>query len=501
MRQAIYQKIIDIRIHLIMFIFVTMICLYYILTIPSNSIWHDQALAINLAKDILNGDFPLVGYLHSNKMHSFPAFYYLIAPLVLISENPLFLYWSVAIVNALGIILVAKYIYKKFGIQEFFLYLVFFATHASTLFFSSFFWNPNYIPFFMSLFLISFLKYLHGNTSVLSFHFAGIILNIMVQMMPQSIVLIPAFVFILVLFKKLPSIFNQIMHVFFQFVMVYPWLHYYFFIFGWENFVPSQKLYKGFTISINEYMNYLGGWVLNSEYTTYLAYGTNTYPYENLIDVFLKISSFIALFLVIYATSLSFKRIKLKHYLNFYIVGNSNHYLTKEKCIIILSLINFSCILFLLTGMQMVSYHFQFLAPVLALKMSLLVSFEKKYKKLLIFALSFLILIQGLFSYWRAFSEYKKPYVTDIGYSDQFLNYFNYNCLEGSAAYILDPRGLHFFITSRGKNGKKYCGDLILVLKDHFTKSEIIRWFLEKKYTKSDLKFKDYMIWTSVEYL
>ena len=36
-------------------------------------------------------------------------------------------------------------------------------------------------------------------------------------------------------------------------------------------------------------MNYLGGWVLNSEFTTYLAYGTNTYPYENLINIFLKI--------------------------------------------------------------------------------------------------------------------------------------------------------------------------------------------------------------------
>ncbi len=69
---------------------------YFTLSIPSNSIWIDQLKAVDIAKDILDGNFPLVGYLHSNGMHSFPAFYYFITPLVYISENPLFLYWSVA---------------------------------------------------------------------------------------------------------------------------------------------------------------------------------------------------------------------------------------------------------------------------------------------------------------------------------------------------------------------------------------------------------------------
>ena len=187
---------IDIKSFSILFLFLIVISIYYALTIPSNSIWNGQTLAVNLAKDVLNGNYPLVGYLHSNRMHSFPAFYYLIAPLVYISDNPIFLYWSVAVMNILGVMIVTKYIYSKYGFQEYVLYLLFSATHVSTLFFSSFFWNPNYTPFFMSLFIVSVFKYLNDKTSVIYFHIAGIVINIMVQMMPQSIVLIPSFIFI-----------------------------------------------------------------------------------------------------------------------------------------------------------------------------------------------------------------------------------------------------------------------------------------------------------------
>ena len=92
---------------------------------PFNAIWRDQTLAVNLAKDVLNGEFPLVGYLHSNRMHSFPAFYYLIAPLVYISDDPIFLYFSVAVMNILGVMIVTSYIYSKYSFQEYVLYLLF----------------------------------------------------------------------------------------------------------------------------------------------------------------------------------------------------------------------------------------------------------------------------------------------------------------------------------------------------------------------------------------
>jgi len=490
------QKI-DKKYFSVLLLFFIAISIYYVLTIPSNAIWRDQTLAVNLAKDVLNGEFPLVGYLHSNRMHSFPAFYYLIAPLVYISDDPIFLYFSVAVMNILGVMIVTRYIYSKYSFQEYVLYLLFSATHVSTLFFSSFFWNPNYIPFFMSLFIVSVFKYLNGKTSVIYFHIAGIVINFMVQMMPQAIVLIPSFILILFLFRKLPSLVNQLVHVAIQLALVYPWIHYHLFVFEWDGFKSGQKLYKGFSISIIEYLNYLGGWVLNSEYTTYLDYGTNTYPYAKLINVVLTGSSILLLSLLVYSTWVSLRGIKISNYLNINILDNDVNELTTHKILIVLAVINFSCIIFFITGMQMVSYHYQFLAPVIALNMSLLISYEKKIKKLLAFVLLLIIFLQGSFSYWRAYSEYTKPYVTDIGYSGEFAQYFNDNCNADSSAYTLDPRGLRFFKSSSGSADKNDCGKVVLVMRDHYAQSEIIRWVLEGNYRKTEMVFKDYMIWSA----
>ena len=491
------MRMIDIKSFSILLLFLLLISIYYALTIPSNYIWHDQTLAVNLAKDVLNGNYPLVGYLHSNRMHSFPAFYYLIAPLVYISDDPMFLYWSVAVMNTLGVVIVTKYIYSKYGFQEYVLYLLFSATHVSTLFFSSFFWNPNYTPFFMSLFIVSVFKYLNDKSSVIYFHIAGVVINIMVQMMPQSIVLIPSYIFILFLFRKLPSLLNQVVHVAIQLALVYPWMHYHLFVFEWDGFESGQKLYKGFSSSIIEYLNYLGGWVLNSEYTTYLLYGTNTYPYAKLIDIILTGSSILLLSLLVYSTWVSFRGIKFSNFININIIDNDVNELTTHNSLIVLAVINFSCILFFITGMQMVSYHYQFLAPVISLNMCLLISYEKRFKKILITLLILIILSQGSFSYWRAYSEYTKPYVTDIGYSDKFAQFLTNNCNAESSAYILDPRGLQFFKSSTGSAEKNACGKVVLVMRDHYAQSEIIRWVLEENYRKTEMVFKDYLIWSS----
>ena len=100
---------------LIIFLFIASTAPYFTLSIPSNSISSDQEDAIRIAKDILQGGFPLHGYKHSNGMYSFPAFYYFIAPLVYISDEPMFLYGSVAFLYIIGILLLGNYIYKKFG--------------------------------------------------------------------------------------------------------------------------------------------------------------------------------------------------------------------------------------------------------------------------------------------------------------------------------------------------------------------------------------------------
>ena len=478
-----------------MLMFVALCLLYYTLTIPSNSISWDQEEAIRIAKDILEGNFPLHGYKHSNGMYSFPAFYYFVSPLVYISDEPMFLYGSVAFLYIIGVLLLANYIYKKFGCFECIFFLLFSATHVWSLFFASYFWNPNYIPFFMCLFILSLAKQINEGSSVKYFHVSGIILNIIVQMMPQTIILIPSFVFILFLFKRLPSFLNQIIHVFIQLILVYPWIHYYLFILDWENHKTTGKFFKNFS-AIFEYMNFLGGWELTSEYIDYAFYGTNTYPFTEFFDALLTFSSILMMIMIIFSTYLTFSKISYINLFNLQIKAVNGIDLEKQKLFMALSIINFSCVLFFITGMHMTPHHYQFLTPLLAFNLTLLASF-KQLKKIITPLLLLCILMQGSFSYWRAFSDYRKPYITDIGYSDQFSRYFTDNCKVDSAAYILDPMGLHFFQSSKSDHDKKSCGKLILVLRDHYSQSEIIRWLLEKNYAKTDMKFKDYLIWSS----
>jgi hypothetical protein len=457
----------------------------------------DQIKAVDIAKDILDGNFPLVGYLHSNGMHSFPAFYYFITPLVYISETPLFLYWSVAIFYIVGILLVANHLFKKYGSLESIIFLMFSATHVWSLYFSSLFWNPNYIPFFMCMFIIFLSKLLSERKAVIYFHLSGIVLNIIVQMMPQAIILIPAFIFILFIFKKLPSILHQIIHILIQIILVYPWLHYYIFVFNWEQFQSKKKLFKSFYTPAMEYFNFLGGWGLTNEYRAYLSYGTNTFPYTSIFNNMLVVSALILLTMIVYSTYISLSQIKFTNKLKIQFYTINREELSKVKLLIALSIFNLACIIFLLTGMHVHAHHYQFLTPLLALNFALLVSVEKKHKKLLISLLLISIFIQGSFSYWRAYSEYTKPYVTDIGYSDKFTQYYADNCNADSSAYILDPRGLQFFKSSTGSVDKNACGKVVLVMRDHYAQSEIIRWMLEEEYRKTEMVFKDYMIWSA----
>ena len=329
---------------LIIFLFIASTSLYFIFTIPSNSIWMDQIDSIRIAKEILKGNFPLHGYKHSNGMYSFPAFYYFIAPLVYISDEPMFLYGSVAFLYILGILLLANFIYKKCGFFESSLFLLFSATHVWTLFFTSFFWNPNYIPFFMSLFIIFLSKQINERSSVIYFHVSGILLNVIVQMMPQSIILIPAFAFILFLFKRLPSLLHQLLHVIIQLILVYPWIHYYLFILDWSNHKITGKFFKNFS-AIFEYMNFLGGWELTSERIKYASYGTNTYPFENFFDSLLMTSSILLLIMIMYSIYLTFSKINYINLFKLQIKPENGIDLGKQRLFMALSIINFSCVL------------------------------------------------------------------------------------------------------------------------------------------------------------
>jgi 3-methyladenine DNA glycosylase AlkC len=46
---------------------------------------------------------------------------------------------------------------------------------------------------------------------------------------------------------------------------------------------------------------------------------------------------------------------------------------------------------------------------------------------------------------------------------------------------------------------KNHCDKVVLVMRDHYAQSEIIRWVLEENYRKTEMVFKDYMIWSATK--
>ena len=222
----------------------------------------------------------------------------------------MFLYGSVAFLYILGIFFLANYIYKIFGLFESLFVLVIFWYTCLVIIFCFFLLESKlYSIFYVPIY---FIKQINENSSVIYFHVSGIILNIIVQMMPQTINLIPAlpsYFFI----QEITKLLNQLLHVFIQLILVYPWIHFYLFILEWENHKIAGKLFKNFS-AIFEYMNFLGGWELTSEYIDYAFYGTNTYPIPKIFDAFLTFSS-ILLIMIIYSIFLTFSKIKLHKYI------------------------------------------------------------------------------------------------------------------------------------------------------------------------------------------
>jgi len=135
------------------------ICLfggYYYCTIPANSFSGDHVYMIEQTKEILGGNFRLVGMRTSRLQWNFPIINYLLIPLIAITSNALFLYVSTSVTYVLGIWSLSWILLKYRPFSEFLIFASLSLTHVWSLFYSSFLWPPNYIPFFVSLFLFVF---------------------------------------------------------------------------------------------------------------------------------------------------------------------------------------------------------------------------------------------------------------------------------------------------------------------------------------------------------
>ncbi|MEK9618094.1 MAG: hypothetical protein VW543_17380, partial [Deltaproteobacteria bacterium] len=165
---------------------------YYYWTVPANSIWYDQRAAIEVFQKIIDGQFPSVGYNNSIGIPTFPAFYYITTTAYYFLSEPIHLYYLTAFINVISILILTVFLYFRLSALSAIIFGIYSVTNVWGLYYGSFLWNPNFIPFSMTLLYLSLYAYLKEK-KVLYFHISGVLINIIVQMSPQAIVLVPSF--------------------------------------------------------------------------------------------------------------------------------------------------------------------------------------------------------------------------------------------------------------------------------------------------------------------
>ena len=456
---------------------------YYYWTVPANSIWDDQRAAIEVFQNIIDGKFPLVGYNHSIGIPSFAAFYYITSTVYYFLSDPIQLYYFTAFINISSILILTIFLYLRLNLFSAILFGAYSTTNIWGLYYGSFLWNPNFIPFFMTFLCILILKYFETKKTIY-FHLSGLVINLITQFSPQAIILVFSFAVSVIKLKNLPRIIHLYWHCLLHLILVSPWLVHTLILNPKSNTPSHGKLFKDFSSPLLEYTSYVGGWGLTQEWGKFLTYGTIISKENTIFTPLLLSSTTVSLILIAFLSLKSLKEIRI------FPINKSWANLTY-----FLSLTNISSLFFFVLGIRVNTHHFQFLTPTLALILILGLYQQNKYFKFYISLLLFIIFSQGTYSYWRAYSESIRPYITDIGYQEIFSNYVKKECPNSAKIRYINPHGTHAYMQyGELKDIVSGC-NWMLVQKNHYDYSTIIQDLLNEKFQLSQNKFKDYLIW------
>ena len=498
-------------------IFVICICLfsiYYYCTTGANSFGLDQYKIIEYSKGILEGNFRLVGMRTSRLNWNFPIIHYLLVPLATITSNPLTFFFSTAVSYVIGTLSISWILYKNRTVSEFLIFIGLSITHVYSLFYSSFLWQQNYIPFFVSMFFICFFYYLKNSVNVWLFHGAAVFLNIAFQLHTMSAVLIIGFVSALIFLGKLPRYKHWFLQFGVQLILVSPWSIYHFFFIDWAS-EPKYRssLFRDFFSPARAFFNYLSGSGLTRENTLYLGYGTNTFPYETFWFNWLSVGGGIFLLILFWTLKqlhslqkfgkISWKKVYL--YLSPYYHEEKD---IKRSYPIALYFMFMPILLYFASGIVMFPHYFQFLTPLIFLLAAVLPSQlnSKKIRKIAYCLVILFILNQAFFSYWRSWEESKSPYLDDIGYikvlaekiagqcSDKpqirFASKLGLKNADEMFHYLFDPefKGLN-------KTGTLLCHSILVFQNKLFLQSHILSWYLKKLEPIKKMEEHNSQIW------
>ncbi len=472
---------------------------YYYFTIAANSFWLDQYKLIEFSKEILDGNFRLVGMRTSRLNFNFPMIHYLLTPIIAITTSPWNLYISTAVSYLLGIIIMSWTLFKYRPIHELFVFVSLSLSHVWSLYYSSFLWPPNFIPLFVSLFFVCFFHYLKNSINVWFFHSASVFLNIAFQLHTMSVVLIIGFVSALIILGKLPHYRQWFLQIGIQLTLVSPWIIHHIFFIDWAN-EPKyhSSLFKDFFSPIQAMVNYLSGYGLTLEHTIYLDYGTNTYPYEAFWFNWLSVGGIIILLLLFWVLkqlhslqkvrTISWKVIHLKvrpFYLEEKDVNRS--YPIALYCMFL------PTFLYLISGISMYPHYFQFLTPMLFILIAVLPSLlgSKNLRKIAYFLVILYVINQSSFSYWRTWEEYKSPYLNDIGYTKVLAKKVAKECIDKPQIRFASIRGIknademfHYrfdpMLEILNKTGTSSCHSILVFQNKLLLQSSIASWYLKQ---------------------
>ena len=490
------------------------LCLYYSSTIEANSFWLDQYKLIEYSREILDGNFRMVGMRTSRLNWNFPMIHYLLTPLIAITASPWALYVSTAVAYMLGILIMCCTLLKHRPFSELLIFASLSLTHVWSLYYSSFPWPPNYIPLFVSLFFICFFHYLKKSVNVWLFHGAFVFLNIAFQLHTMSVVLIIGFVSALIILGKLPRYRHWFLQIGIQLILVSPWIIYHIFIIDWAN-EPKyhSSLFKDFLSPVQALANYLSGSGLTREHTLYLSYGTNTFPYETFWFNWLSVGGGLFLLILLWTLKQLHSLQKVRAISWEVIHLHLLPYYQEEKDVnrsypIALYCMFLPTLLYLLSGIVMVPHYFQFLTPLLFLLVAVLPGQlkSKTLRKIAYCGVTLVVINQACFSYWRSWEEYKSPYLDDIGYTKALAHSVANNCRDSPQIRFASKRGLknademfrYRFDPELNKlktTGTLFCHSILVFQNKLLLQSPIVSWYLQQLEPLKKMEKYNNQIW------
>ena len=487
---------------------------YYYCTIAANSFFADQYIMIEQTKEILEGNLRLVGMRTSRLQWNFPIINYLLTPLIAITSNLWVLYISTSVTYVLGIWSLSWILLKYRPFSELLIFASLSLTHVWSLFYSSFAYPPNYIPFFVSLFFICFFHYLRNSENVWLFHGASVFLNIAFQLHPMSVVLIFGFILALIMLGKLPRYSHWLLQVGIQIFLISPWIIHHLFVIDWAK-EPEyhSSIFKHFFSPTQAFMDYLSGTGLTREFSQYLAYGTNTFPHEKFWFTWLSIGGWIFLLLLIWVLWNGRKLLNLNninwikiryHLLPYYHEETDiNRAYPVAVCCLFLPVL-----LYQFSGIYMEPHYFQFLTPLMFLLVATLPGQTKHptKRKIAWSCILVLVIIQGSFSYWRAAEEHRSPYLDDIGYTQVLAKEVAEQCKDNPQIRFVSNYGFRdagkYFrfrfdpeLAEFDRTGTLHCKLLLTFQNKLLEKSPIVNWYLRKLKPVLKLEVHNNQIW------